>query len=270
MLDTTKDEEKVSTKDLLKNSIVAFIPMAIIITLLRDVFTGFLPPLITIIVTTGIVGTIREKYNVQFTKKTIAKIVLLELAIVISILALIFLLLSPNENSVKETSVDKSSRFSTVQDNLYRNTKYNFRIKFPDDWTISPGDGLNIVQKASNGWGTIAVTVKELDDLNVSSIKEIAETEEFADGIITLLRGTFSDVKLINYGETKIDNRPAYWIEYSATYQALDNVVKMTSIAYYIVKDDFYYGIEGGTLSESYDSIKPILKNSVRTFVIEK
>ncbi len=39
-----------------------------------------------------------------------------------------------------------------LNDNVYRNKKYHFRIKFPVGWEIKDGDGEHIVKKSSKRW----------------------------------------------------------------------------------------------------------------------
>ncbi len=48
-----------------------------------------------------------------------------------------------------ESTADKSDEHVEIIDNLYRNKKYKFRIKFPEGWRIQKGDGPNILVKAS-------------------------------------------------------------------------------------------------------------------------
>jgi len=167
---------------------------------------------------------------------------------------------------------DKSIENSEIIGNLYRNTKYHFRIKFPEGWKIAVGDGINIVQKASLGNGTISVLVMQFDfkgSKGFSSIKDFGSRKEFIDASIEGAREKFSDVKIINYGETKIDNEPAYWVEYSASAQVLDYHITMTNLSYSIAKGDTMYTIAAGTISDEYVKMKPLFTQSVSTFVLE-
>jgi len=66
------------------------------------------------------------------------------------------------ENKIS-TPADKNPINEEIVDNLYRNTKYQFRIKFPESWEIKKGDGPNILVKASSGEGSsINIYVKDL------------------------------------------------------------------------------------------------------------
>lgn len=167
---------------------------------------------------------------------------------------------------------DKSHETSQVSGNLYRNTKYNFRIKFPEGWEIRPGDGLHIVQKATYEDSTISVVVQEFDlgGETMSSIKDTGSVDEFVNMAIEGIKQKFSDVKVIDYGETRIDNEPAYWVEYSANTQILDTVLDAKYLTYSIAKGTVLYTISAGTASDKYEEIKPFFTQSVGTFVLEK
>ncbi|MDD3940479.1 MAG: sulfite exporter TauE/SafE family protein [Candidatus Pacebacteria bacterium] len=167
---------------------------------------------------------------------------------------------------------DKSAENSEVSGNMYRNTKYHFRIKFPEGWKIGIGDGIHIVQKASYENSTISVIVQQFDlggGEGLSSIKDVGTLREVIDIAVDSMETKFSDVKIINQGETKIDNQPAYWVEISAMSQVLDYKLKMTSLIYLLAKEDILYSISAGTDSEEYEQIKPKFYQTVSTFVLE-
>lgn len=171
-----------------------------------------------------------------------------------------------------ELSTDKNPDYSEITENMYRNTKYHFRIKFPEGWKIETGDGIHIVQKASSEDGTISVIIQQLDlggNEGFSSIRDAGPTKEFIDSVIEGAKSKFSNVKIIDYGETKIDNEPAYWVEYLATSQILDYEIEMTNLTYFLAKNDTMYSISSGTETSKYPEIKPIFNQSVSTFVLE-
>ncbi len=180
---------------------------------------------------------------------------------------------SLGSTEVKEIATDKGVENSEIVGNLYRNKKYGFRIKFPEGWKITNGDGAHIVQKATKGYVTIAILVQQVDlgkEKGVDSIKEVASLEEIVTGKIEEANQKFSNVKLLGSGETKIDNEPAYWVEYSSDYQALDVKVSTTNIEYTLFKDDTLYSVFSGADSKAYLATKPEIIKSVMTFVFEK
>lgn len=176
------------------------------------------------------------------------------------------------EANIKSLETDKSPNTSQISGNLYRNTKYNFRIKFPDGWKIEGGDGAHIVQKATFENSTISIMIQQLDlegGTGFSSIKDAGTLKDFIDTVIKDTSKKFSNVKIINYGETKIDNEPAYWIEYSINSQILDHQLKMTKIEYCIAKGNTMYLVSAGTALDEYSNLRPIFIQSIETFVLE-
>lgn len=178
--------------------------------------------------------------------------------------------------STKEPTELRTTKNDTDEeliDTLYRNTKYGFRIKFPEGWDIKKGDGIHVVQKAVLRNSTISVMVQQFD-LNsgekITSIKDTGTAKEYIDNVIEGAKLKTSDVEVIDYGETKIDNEPAYWVEYSGTYQALDKKVNMTNIIYFIAKGNTAYSISAGTATNEYQEVKPTFTRTVSTFVLEK
>lgn len=177
------------------------------------------------------------------------------------------------ENQYQQIETDKNYINEEMIGNLYRNKKYGFRIKFPKDWSVGVGDGKHIVQKAvSINGDTISILIFQFDIGNqqgIKSIKDSGTAEEFINSAVDGARDKFSDIKILDYGETKIDNHPAYWVEYLTTYSALGVTVKTTNLIYYLAKGDIMYSISAGTESGRYLGIKEDILSSVGTFVLE-
>lgn len=215
---------------------------------------------------------IESKQNKNSKKKWI--IVGIFLVVLIVATAITITLNTPNneEQDISLKKTDKSGEYSEQIGSMYRNTKYKFRIKFPEGWKIEVGDGLHIVQKASFENSIISIIVQQLDlgiNEGFSSIKDTGAPKEFIDTVIDGAKEKFSDVKIIDYGETKIDNEPAYWVEYSASAQILDQHFNMTQLGYFLAKGDTIYAINTGTVTDEYSKIKPLFTQTVGTFVFE-
>ena len=177
----------------------------------------------------------------------------------------------PDED-IDLVTTDKSSDFSEQSGNLYRNTKYDFRIKFPEGWDIKPGDGPNILQKAVSGNHTISVGVREIPaefSDETATIKDVMSLAEFKDTLLEGVQEKFPGAKLLDYGESKLDNEPAYWIKYTAPYTALDITVQGTHIQYQLLKNNIFYFISAGSASNEFSSAEPEFMKSIATFVIE-
>jgi len=288
-----------SGKNFLINGLIAIIPASLVVGILREL--GFRGALVTMGILFGFVylaGLVREKISGKKQEKSTPKVIeksvenqsvitnnnknksskkkwiwagIILIALVV-IIALASSSPSENEQDISLLKTDKSSDYSEQVGNLYRNTKYHFRIKFPEGWKVGVGDGIHIVQKASFENSTISIIVQQLDlggEVGFSSIKDAGTSKEFIDTVLEGATEKFSDVKIINYGETKIDNEPAYWVEYSASSQVLDYKLKMTNLIYYIAKGDTMYSISAGTATDDYSKIKPLFLQSVSTFVLE-
>ncbi len=177
-----------------------------------------------------------------------------------------------NLDSVVQLETDKSPANSKIEGSLYRNLKYNFRIKFPENWEIEPGDGLHVVQKASSGNSTISVIIMQFDlkgEPEIDNISQIATKDEYIPMIVESIKPDYPDMVLLGSGETKIDNKQAYWMEHSASYQALDKKLKMKFINYWVIDKDIMYTISAGSSIDDYESVKPTIIQSIETFVLE-
>jgi len=181
-------------------------------------------------------------------------------------------LLNSGELNILLNKTDKSSNYSEITGSLYRNTKYNFRIKFPEGWEIKPGDGPNVIQKAVKGNNSIIVIVREISANNndkVATIKNGGTLDEWNAATITGMKEKFPDIKLLDSGETKLDNIPTYWNKYSATYSALNINAKSTNLSYQLLNNNILYTITAATLSNEFPSSEAEFKKSISTFVIE-
>jgi len=175
------------------------------------------------------------------------------------------------ENITLPKTNKNSSTFEQIG-NLYRNINYNFRVKFPEGWEIKPGDGPNILQKAVSSNSTISVGVREMPadliDKN-ATIKDLMSISDFQDSLIEGVREKFPGAILLDYGETKLDNLPTYWMKYSASYSVLDNNIEGTHLLYQLLHKNILYFISAGGLSSEFEAMEQEFKKSISTFVIE-
>lgn len=179
----------------------------------------------------------------------------------------IFFYHQPNEQNIEWLKTDKNSDYSERDGNLYRNTKYNFRIKFPEGWDIENGSGPNIVQKAVKGNHTISIGVKEkankFSDKTVT-IKDVMNITDILEGVQEQ-----PSAEIIDYGESMLYNKPTYWVKYSATYTTLDITMHAIMTQYQLLNNDIFYFITAGSTSDEYQSIEAEIMKSISTFVIE-
>lgn len=192
------------------------------------------------------------------------------------IVFLIFSILSSSSDSPPKdigiVNTDKNSDNQEQIDNLYRNTKYNFRIKFPEGWEITSGDGPNILQKAVRGNDSISVGVREIPSELVdhsTTITDVMTLDEFKDSTYEGVQEKFPESKLIDFGESKLDNSPAYWVKYSTTYSVLNTTVEGTIIQYQLLKNNIFYSITAGSIPSEFPKAESEFMKSISTFVIE-
>jgi hypothetical protein len=163
------------------------------------------------------------------------------------------------------TPADKDSVHEEVLGNLYRNTKYKFRIKFPENWKIEKGDGRNILVKASNTNGSsINIYVKDMG-IEFGDISQLMSLDEWANTIVE----KFTTARIISKSEIFLDNKKAYLVQYTINYKTLDQEIDMIFNNVSIINKTFTYAITASSGKEEFESERETLDRSVRTFVIE-
>lgn len=188
--------------------------------------------------------------------------ILILLAAIASIIGFIYFYV---ENKIS-TPANKDSINEEIVGNLYRNTKYKFRIKFPESWQIKKGDGPNILVKATSGEGSsINIYVKDLG-IELGDIDDLITIDEWANSI----GEKFPSAKIISKKEIHIDNKKAYFVQYSVNYKALDHESDMILYNVGLVNKNFNYIITAGSEESKFGNEKLILDQSVRTFAIEE
>lgn len=278
------------------NALIALIPASVVISILRELgIKGALVMVGVLWCFIYLAGLLREKIGRKSNKKveknadiknqatTVVhkpknkKITWLIILLIVGVGVVIFfsILISKQNSLIENLTLPKTDKGSSSFEqigNLYRNTKYNFRFKFPEGWEIKPGDGPNILQKAVSGNHTISVGVREIPTELVdktATIKDIMTLSEFKDSIIEGVQEKFPGAKLLDYGETKLGNLPTYWVKYSAPYSALDINIEATNLLYQLLHKNIFYFIGAGTLSSEFAAMEPEFKKSIITFVIE-
>ncbi|MCK4636046.1 MAG: hypothetical protein KAT32_04215 [Candidatus Moranbacteria bacterium] len=195
-----------------------------------------------------------------------------------------------NNDSNKENKVDKeevknkkiednkvsnleNNKKIEMNDNFYENNEYGFSIDFPENWEIKNGDG-DVVQEASFENNEINISVDQFNliekAVGFSSVKDIMTLEEFVDTIVSGIKeGGFSDVKVMNKSEIKIDGQLAYKLEIFAVLQFLDEKIEMNMLYFISYKENAIYSIECSSDSDDYSKIKPFFLKSIESFKFE-
>lgn len=169
------------------------------------------------------------------------------------------------ENKIS-TPADKNPINEEIVGNLYRNTKYKFRIKFPETWEIKKGDGPNILVKATSGEGSsINIYVKDLG-IELGDIDDLITIDDWVNSINEI----FPTAKIISKKEIYLDNKKAFFVQYSVNYKALDHEADMIFYNVGLVNKNYIYTITAGSEESIFENEKQTLDQSVRTFVIEE
>ena len=171
------------------------------------------------------------------------------------------------EESIFIPKTDKSIGSFEQIGNLYRNNKYNFRIKFPDGWNQELGDGLHVLQKAIDDKGN-SINIGAIEfpvELKGMKIQEIVSEEDSFNDI----KEKFPEAIFIESGFTKIDNKDAFFLEYIVSYEALDVKVIAYTKQWMIVYNDILYTITIGASKDDYNLLQEKFILSIGSFVFE-
>ena len=168
------------------------------------------------------------------------------------------------ENKIQETA-DKGIENDEIIENLYRNSKYKFRIKFPEKWKIEKGDGPNILIKATNNNGSnINILVKDTGAA-IGDIDDILTLDEWAESVFE----KFPDANILLKKEISIDNRKAFIVKYSLTYKTLDKEANSTLYSVALTHNNFFYVITASAKTRLFEDERLTLETAISTFVIE-
>jgi ABC-type transport system involved in multi-copper enzyme maturation permease subunit len=209
-------------------------------------------------------GKFSDDDSLKSNQKNLLPILFNILVFIAAISCIIAFIYSHVANKIASTA-DKSSTHDEILGNLYRNTKYQFRIKFPLDWKIDKGDGPNILVKAISTEGSnINIYVKDLG-IPLGSINELFTLDEWA----TSVTEKFPAADILEVKTLRIDNREAFYVKYSLNYQTLDQELDMTMYSVAVTNRNFLYAITAGARSRFFSDEEVTLNESVRTFVLE-
>ena len=163
------------------------------------------------------------------------------------------------------TPTDKSPTNEEIVGNLYRNTKYKFRIKFPESWEIEKGDGPNVLIKATNeNASSINILVKDLG-ITIGAIDQMITLDEWAKSLYE----KFPDAKILLKKEISIDNRKAFIVKSSVIYKTLDKEANSTIYSVALTSDNLLYTITASAKTRLFEDERLTMETSISTFVIE-
>lgn len=210
------------------------------------------------------------KYFIQGTARWILLIVFMFIVFLLGLTADIY---KEAGWYMKEIDIDKSEKNVERINNLYRNKKYKFRIKFPEWWEQQVWDGQHILVKASTEKANMNIEVRHFEWINTfTKISDYISLDDFSSTV----QEAFPNWKILEKKEIKIDNQEAYLVKYDMEYSANQITISAIMSTYYVYKNGFLFQITSWFFHKVNGKEIPIDKNiiekmeqSVRTFVFE-
>lgn len=144
------------------------------------------------------------------------------------------------------------------------NSKYNFRIAFPEGWSVQ---STYMPYKAidNSNLAFINVSVYDDDEFKGLTAKDL-DFEELIEGI----REKRADIRVDLKIYTLLDNVPAAHLKYDATETRGGKQQKITFLDYYIIKDTYFYFIQCSVPVGMYLNYKDRFKAVIESFQFTK
>lgn len=157
----------------------------------------------------------------------------------------------------------------SINDNLYRNKTYRFRIRFPRGWTIMDGDGAHVVKKAElENVGSINITVRsgpeDGNSNDFSDIELMALGDLMIQPLLQKLGGSLLENRIVY-----INNQKAILLRMQVTYKRLSGEYRAINEQYVLINSGYLYLLTTTVRETDYSRLAKTLRDSVDTFVIE-
>jgi hypothetical protein len=174
---------------------------------------------------------------------------------------------------------NKEEGFFKTQNNFYQNNAYNFSINFPVGWKISPrdpDDSQETVQKAIKDGAVVSLAVRNIpptsDVLSSENrtIIDVVEFGQFKQRTQADIEKTVSGVKNFEFGQTVVDQIPAYWVRYNRPGISGDASEEDTVKQYQIFYKNVLYIISTSANSKNFSATTKEFDNIITTFKIVK
>jgi hypothetical protein len=173
------------------------------------------------------------------------------------------------------TETDKSEINDVWVGSIYRNKKYHFRVKFPDNWEYDKGMSINTVARAfDREYGiTLSVAIQQLplvisDETDIYSKISSNEYKEF-------FRSTFekaynTKLEALTIDKSILNNRPAYMLKANYEMSSLDQTVTFMMKSITCLKDSKYYSVQIVIPADFYnEEIDQLFRSFVKSFIFE-
>jgi len=96
--------------------------------------------------------------------------------------------------------------------------KYAYQVEIPEGFKTVQATGVNVDFKAVNSGNSIIIVVKKLpkEDEKLTIWQGLGDLDEYVHVFQTSLEEFSNSPKIIKYGKTKINNKDAFWIDYTS------------------------------------------------------
>ncbi len=151
--------------------------------------------------------------------------------------------------------------------NRYYNKKYNFSIKFPEDWEIYEGQSEDEpAVEAVSPWESDSDMFSEFIDIYVDELPGWKGLDDYYREISINSRNELAHYQEEDSGTITIDNTDVKWTLFSYTVAEGE----MQALAYLMIKDDHAFIISCNTEPHKYQMYKENFENSAISFKFEQ
>ncbi len=190
-------------------------------------------------------------------------------SLVVGIISIIILYMMHIGIKYEQKSDQISNTTEENEELLFRNKEYKFRFKYPRGWHVKSGDGQDVKAKVVSKNGTNCNVTVHKKPIMENLSNNIVMSAISVDNLAKSMSGKFPDIKFLNSGKTKIDNRDEIYGVYSTTYSAGNVTIEAQGLVVQTFESGAMYYIncvaEPTLFSENFDKFNRI----VQTFVFE-
>lgn len=182
----------------------------------------------------------------------------------------VFMIANPlaSERTVDISSVRDFDDTYEISGTLYRHNGFKFRIRFPDNWTITKGDGPDVIVKSvdPNTGSSINISVVAMPGGGQLTINDLFKRDEL---IKSLEEAYESKIYMDQYKLSKFSNYNSVEVDYRLDYSHLGSTYPLRCWQVMFVKNGYLFTITCGSSVQYFDLTKPSFASSLNSFIPE-
>ena len=165
--------------------------------------------------------------------------------------------------------------FNVYSEQVYRNSDFQFRIVYPDNWNsvLPKGKNIKLLIEApnnTNGCNVFArANPQEFQDKTQQEFDEMMEEVIDKTFWLDTLKVKYSNPYILDYGKTSLDNMPAFYVKANISYSALGITIRSTLFEVQLMRRNFQYALGCMSLVEDYPKYEPSYIMIMSSFVLE-